>query len=264
MPVAQPTHLLVFNESSGTSVTNYGTQGTAFVIQQGTSPTDYTWTPNATTPLLGIFTGKTKTTANLPYMTNVGTTPGAAMETINLGAAFTIRGFDTATNISYICCGAGAKKNMTLAVIAPTGGGDFDLKLFVRTDGGFGNDYTTGLTALTFGTTYYFAASLEYQGSNVMQARYKLGSNATQVPATESTGADTFTNANPQINVASVDAFTDHGGIDGDLLYLAYQRGGTFWSSSDLGSINADPAGFITGFPAGSAGPTATVAWVKA
>src|SRR5262245_11277139 len=95
MSVAQPKHLIVpgfTTGMSGANVVNYGTQGTSFGFVAGSSPTHYEHVPNGT-PLAGYLDLKTADGANLPGMSNGGTTPGNSMVT-NVGLMFRIGSFN--------------------------------------------------------------------------------------------------------------------------------------------------------------------------
>lgn len=260
MSVPQPTHLLIFNEASGTSITNYGTQGTAFGIGAGSSPTDYQWHQDGTTAngfldddAASYLDGKTKTGGNQPYINNGGATPSSVLETINAAIGFMVRGSNLTTGRAGLVCGGGVNYDVSIYVRAPSGGGDFDLQVRVETPSTYGNNYT--ITGLSYNTEYRLAVSVEILGSEPkIQVRYKLDGNATVTPTAEQSGGTTWSAYNPYLNCDRTSGFTTYGGVDGKYHYFAYQRGGTAWTSTELGNINSDPAGTITGWPAGGGG----------
>jgi hypothetical protein len=264
MAVAQPDFLHIFNNASGTTPTQYGSQASGYVIQAGTSPTNYEWNPQAQTPTGGFLDVKTKQGGSIPYMTTAAAAPGAALETVNMAIAFKVDSVDAAVGGSFLVGGAGGGQALTrFRATPPAGGGDFDLDLQMETSGSFGYSPLVVASALTFGSFYQFACSIQIVTGD-MQLRYKLGSNATVTPAAQSGGADSYTNNWPALNVALQSGFSTYGGLDGQYYYFAYQRGGTHWSSADLGDINSDPSAAFTGFWPGAAPPPADPLWPQA
>jgi hypothetical protein len=263
MAVAQPDFLLVFNESSGTAVTNYGTQASGYTIQgSGSSPTDYEWNQQALSPTAGYLDLKTVGggSANLPYLTTAATAPSTGQQPLCLAIGFKIDGWDTVLTRSYLVSSGPAQvtAGFCLTVQPPAGSGDFDLHLEFRTGGGFG--WGVGnrrvMSALTFGTLYQLAACGEFSGAD-MTLRYKLNSNAVITPAAQSNGSDGLSAVWPYLNNAQYEGFNDYGGINGQLYYFALDRNGAVWSDTDLGDINSNPATAITGWPT-SGGPDLT------
>jgi hypothetical protein len=243
MTVANPTHLLVFAESSGSTVTNYGSHANDWAIQAGTENTHYQWFPGASPAYLDV---SQKTGSSLPRIETTGTAPSASLTNINVAIGFRVDSFDTTGGINaswLVVEDAGAR----IIVRSPAGSGDFDLEIRFRDTGDFGDVNT--ISALTFGTDYRVAASIDVSDPNNCQVRYKIGGSSTVTPATEGHNGLTWSNAFVELNHAT--GFDIYGGLDGRLHYFAYERGGTVWSSSDLGDINSNPAGTITGWPGG-------------
>ena len=255
MAVAQPDILLVFNEASGTAVTNYGSlSGGGYAIQgPGSSPTDYAWSPQALSPTGGLLDVKNpgNNSANMPYLTTAATAPSSAKHDCSVAVGFVLDARDSGLSRSYILTGpaAGQRPPFVLWARAPTGGGDFDLLLDAKTSGGFGFSGEVVATALTHGTLYKFSAAFYYSGGNV-SCRYKLGASAVVTLGPTSDGADTTYPAWPVLLGGFMEAFSTYGGIDGQLYYYAFERAGTAWTDTDLGDINSNPAASITGWPA--------------
>jgi hypothetical protein len=254
--VGTPDFLHVFNNTSGTTPTHYGTQASGYVIQGGTDPTNYSWSQQSLSPTAGYLDVKTKTGGSIPYLTTAATGPGSALETLNMAIGTWVDDYDTAVGGSFIVGGAGGSQTTCrLRAIAPasTTSGKFDLELQTQTAGGFGYAPFTVATDLDLATLVKFAMSVEITGGN-MQLRYKVNSNAVQTPAAQSGGADSYGNHWPALNVALQSGFSTYGGLDGRYYYFAFQRGGTFWSSTDLDDINTDPSAALGGWPSGGGG----------
>jgi hypothetical protein len=251
MPVAQPTHLLIFNEASGTTVTNAGTHGTNYVIQQGTSPTHYEWVQQAQTPTGGYLDSKVNSGSNMPYMTVGGAAQSSTIATINCALGFWLDAIasprtDLVTDGSH---------GLRVRAAPPAGSGNFDLQVRVATTSDF--LVTQTYSALSFGTFYQLALSVDVTTIAAAQMRIKLGAGSVQTPATGNfSGGQSYTT--PQPLLGAENGFTDATGVDGRYYYFAYQRGGTAWASADLDDINADPSASITGWPGGGPPPPST------
>lgn len=250
MTIINPDFLLIFNETSGTTATNYGSQTGGYTIQQGTSPTDYTWNPGA-----GSYDGyldiKTKSTSSMPYLTTAATTPGTTLEAMNFAIGFELDSFSSS---GYLLGTGSSSYNFRARAVAPTVGGDFNLEVNLSTTNGF---KTHTFTALTFGTFYALSASYDPSTIAATQVMSKLGAAATIVESTYNDTASTLLNEWPRLGMHEFD-FT--AGLDGRLHYFAWQRGGAAWSSTDLTNINSNPKSYLTGWPGGGASVAPIVA----
>lgn len=252
--VSQPSILLLFNEASGSVVTNYGSQaGGNYTVQQGASPTDYAWTPQAVRPTGGFLDLKNvgNGSANMPYLTTAATAPSASAGSHSTAVGFRIDGWDTGLTRSYIVGpnGSGIQGPIRLRVLPPSGGGNFDLSIQVLTSGGFGPaGASAGMTGLTFGTFYQVSAAARIVAGTV-ELRYLLGAGSVQALTPTSSGADSWSAHWPLLNGAINEGFTNFGAIDGQIFYFAHDRDGLFWSDAEMAAINANPAAALTGWP---------------
>lgn len=240
MAVAQPNHLLVFGESSGTSITNYGTISTVYTIGGGTSPTDYAWNTNAD-PALSYLETKQEDTANNPGMSTAATAPSGVLNTINLAIKFQ----PTTT--------AGAGTHFLLYsdkgafVYIQNTAGTYSLFLEFRDVFTQGATYTVA-TGLSYGVDHILVASIDVTTNTASQPRYKLDGNAVVTP----TAFNLDNSFGTEWPVISRGFINTGEGVKSRYYWMAYQRGGTAWTSSDLDSIYASPS-FITGWPGGGA-----------
>lgn len=242
MAVSQPTHLLVFNETSGTNVTNYGTNGTVYTIQAGSSPTNYEWSQQSLSPTAGLLDVKTKSGTNMPYLSTAASAFANTLTTVNFAVGFKL---DSIPAYRAYFHDHPTANGTRVYAREPTGGGDFDLYAFTGTTAGGGQSYSW--TALSFGTLYQLALSFDCSTPSATQIRFKLNSDATIEPATVNTTGQELTTTHGYI--LRDEGFTDVGSMDGKIYYWVYQRGGTAWTSTDLGDINSDPAANIGGWP---------------
>jgi hypothetical protein len=254
MAVAQPNHLLVFNESSGTSVTQYGTASAGYTIQQGTSPTNWEWF-NGAGPYLnnGYLQGKTTGgSANMPYLSSAATAPSAALANTNVMAAFRITGYSD--GIGIICSQNGTNDgDARISVV--TGTSDFDLVCLFNHDGDV--PITNTFTGLSFGVDYIVSMSLDASVATAVQARFKLGADSVVTPATANWNSFALRATWPYIWRRN--DFTTNFAPLGRIYAFAYGRGQAAWSAADLADINSDPAATIGGWPGG--GPNTTPIW---
>lgn len=246
--VAQTNHLLIFNESSGTAVTQYGTAASGYAIQQGTSPTNYEWHADAGS-YDGYLDSKTKSGGSTPYMTTAATAPSATLETINCCVAVEVDGYDTAVtpDSSYLAA-TNSGIALWIRVEQPSGSGNFDITLKYQ-DSGSGGAAHTIKTACTFGTLYIISTSIDVSTPSSCTLRWKVNSDA-DGSTTESHSGYNWGTSWPRLNVAP--GFTNYGGLDGRYHFFAYQRGGTAWSAADLANINSNPSSELTGWPGGA------------
>lgn len=244
MAIGQPDFLLIFNESSGTAVTNYGSQATSYAIMQGSSPTNYTWNQGS-----GSYDGyldlKTRRGANMPYLQTAATAPGTTLETVNFAVGFELDGYDDEILVSYLSTASGA---LNIVPKVAVGSGNFDLFVRFNTDSGGGTNQV--ISDLSYGVFYILSASFNCTSANACVSSYKLNSGLVST-VTDNLTLQTLPNAWPNICAAAGSAV--NGGIDGRLHFWAFQRGGTAWDSTDLATINSNPkSAFGTWWPGGS------------
>lgn len=252
MSVAQPNILLAFTDASGSSITNDGSLGTAWSVGHGAETTD--WIRHSTSGLYnGYLESLTQNGSGQTWIQPAGTAPSGALEAINFLMAFRITSF---SSLAYLLSPNGSSNGDAQAwASAPAGSGDFDLNARFLNNGGAAINMTAVL-ALTFGTDYVLSGSLDPSTATATQARFKLGAASVDAPATANW--NTFgLNASWPWGMRQ-NGFDNYFGWKGRNHAFVYQRGGTFWSSSDLGSINSNPTTFITGWPGGGGGGGAT------
>lgn len=257
MAVAQPTHLLIFNETSGANITNYGTVSTVYAIQQGSATTHYEWVQQAQTPTGGYIDLKQKGGANMPWMATAATAFANTLTTLNFAIGFTVDSLEGIVGNNFVSHPDANEGDVFVNVVGPSAGGDFDITMALNSNNGSSSGPTHTFTGLTFGTFYRIAASLDVSSPATATGRFKLGSNATVTPATTNMTSQNMGTSHPWFNRAR--DFTNYGGHDGRFYYIAYQRGGTPWSSTDLGDINTDPSAAITGWPGAASNFTLAV-----
>jgi hypothetical protein len=253
MTVANPDFLLVFNEASGTSVTNHGSQAGAYTINQGSSPTNWEWHPN-TGPFTGFFESKSASGANMPYLSTAVAAPTQGLDTLNCAIGFQLHalGGAGATRLTSSSATTGDGDVIIMAV-PPSGGGNFDLEVSFKTLGSQALSQT--FTALSFNTNYQLAVSIDVSTPTAVQARFKLGAASVVAPATVNWSSEELDDEWPYL--CRRQDFNNYFGLDGYLYYWAYERGGTAWSATDLADINTDPSAAINGWPGGG-GPATT------
>jgi hypothetical protein len=253
MAVARPNHLLVFNESSGTAVTQYGTASAGYSIQNtGTSPTNWEWFSGAGLYLNnGYLQGKTASGSGMPYLSSAATVPSAALANINVMAAFRVTGFSSGVGI--ICAENGGDGDVKIQANTAVGTGDYDLFCRFTNDGSA--EISTTFSDLSFTNDYILSMSLDATTPTAVQARFKLGAGSVVAPATANWNSFGMRATWPYIWRRN-DLPTDLAPL-GRIYAFAYGRGQTVWSATDLGDINTDPDAAITGWP--GAGATTTV-----
>lgn len=250
MSVAQPTHLLIFAEASGTSITNYGTAGTAFTIQQGTSPTNYAWHPGAGPFSTGYYEGITNNGATMPYATTTGTISGT-LQSRKFACGFQVQSLDN--TIASILGRGVSEHGMRVRANSPAGAGDFDLTIQFDSVN-FNQTRVLTIAALTFNTNYFLASQLKASTPTVTEIRAKLNSASVVTSGTQDWSGDTLDTE--QIQPFLPDSFTNIRGFDGFCYYLAYGVGGADWSDTDFADINSDPVHTLGGWPiASTVGP---------
>jgi len=251
MSVPQPDYLHTFNEASGATITNYGSKATAYVLDTAgaTENTDWIWHPDAgPSPYLGYYEGVTGQGANMPWASTAQTGPGTSIVTINAMIAFNITDLPGA-GFTVFMAGSG-EADITIRAQNKVGS-NFDV--FVDWANSGSTHINTTFTGLTFGTDYSVATALDVTTLSAVIGTARL--NATeQNTGTSNWVSHSLVNGWPFFSRSS--GFDIYFGIIGKVRAMAYQRGGTAWTSSELTSINADPA-FITGWPsAGGAADT--------
>ena len=252
MSVPQPDYLHTFNQASGATITNYGSKATAYVIDTAgaTENTDWSWHADAgPSPYLGYYLGITAEGANMPWASTAQGAQGGGLVTINAMVAFNITNFGAGGGGCYFI---GDRADGDVRISAGNKvGSNFDLT--VRWSNGGGGVISTTFTNLTFGTDYAVACSLDVTTTTAVFGTARVNSTE-QSTATANWSAQGLTPTWVYFGRSS--SFDIYYGIVGRVRAMAYQRGGTAWTSSELTSINADPA-FITGWPsAGGAADT--------
>lgn len=254
--VAQPDWLLVFNETSGTNVTNYGATTGSYTLQDDpTAPamaptTDYVWHSN-TGPFKGYLESKTKNSFAMPWLATTATAPSATLETINVAIAFLIRSVDNNSCRLVSASNNPSDGGVFIQTNSPAGSGDFDLEVKFSHDGS--QSILKTFSALSFNAVHQVAACIDVSGGlSAITGRYKLNAGTVQTNSTTWT-SNSFEAAWPRLLRRS--DFTKYYGLDGNIYYFACDRGGTAWSSGDLDAINASPAGALTGWPSSGNAP---------
>lgn len=267
MSISQPNFLMVFNETSGKNVTNYGTNVGLFAIAaQATENTDFAWHPGA-----GIYANDgyleplTAVGAHEPYLSTAATGPGSTITVMNFAVGFRIHSGTAISGTFTFFCTPGSSTSVgdvQLSAISPAGSGNFDLHCQVNNTGGANPIIFTDVTALLFDTDYIVSVSIDPTTVSATVGLLKFGSNTTQTPTSVNWTSFALDSAWPLIMRRS--DFTNYFAMNGRLYFWAYQRGSTAWNSTDLAAINSNPATAIPGWPSGGGGSTATCAWWKA
>lgn len=243
--VPQPDFLFTLDQASGTTIVNYGTQATSYVIGTNVGAvegTDWAWRPN-TGPWLGRYEGITDGGNNMPLPNTAATGPGTSVAPENLMIGFYLRSFGNGGQTALV----GRKTNgLNIACISPSAGGDFDIQIRISNSGSV--DSTTTITNRSFNTYYMLCVSVDTsQSPAVITAKVNQ---ETPVTNTISYAGQVMTNTWP--GFLRPDFFTIYYGLDGYCTAYAHHRNAAAaWTDSDMASINADPS-FITGWPSGA------------
>ena len=263
MAISQPTHLICPGYTtgmSGANITNYGSDGTNFAVQQGSSPTNYEQVPNADAKL-GYLDLKTKTLSNMPWITTSASAFANTLVTLNIAAGFTVDSLEGVVGQKIYT--ASSNNAPRILINSPSVSGDFDIVVRMYTTSGGGYEYTYSSTTfganLTFGTEYRLAASLDVTTPTAAIIKFKLNSSSVVTSPSQNISGQVLNTSQPWLNRDA--DFTTYGGNDGQLEFFAYERGGTAWGDSDLASVTSDPATAFAGWwPGGGGGGGSTLA----
>lgn len=263
MTILAPKHLLLFGETNGTGITNYGTTGSPYTIQNGAQNTDWSWHPGLGLFVPGGYLQTVHTQTTETYATTAATAPSATLETINFAAAFRCTAFDSAAGGGVFCNptgGLGAREgNLSLEVRNPSAGSDFDLNVLFTSSGS--TSVTQVFTGLTFGTDYQVAGTVDVSAPAAVLLHVALNGGSVQTPASGNMNTFNWEGAWPMIGGINGLLGTNWG-LVGRFYYWIYDRGGaTQWSNPDLLAINANPT-IVPGWPGLPAPPLMGQTWL--
>lgn len=251
MTIAQPDFLLVPPSSgSSTTVTNYGSQATSYVIGAGTNVThwEYTTGPYSAGGALML---KVDNGANMPRMTTAATAPGTANDSMNFSCGFRIDSWSGANGAEYLCEGG---SDGYIKVWLTESGGTYSI--IVRADSSTaGWSQTTIATGLAASTYHQVSVRVDLSTVTAGVLHYKVNSGSvTQIGTSQNFSGGSLANAWPQINKEN--GQNQFGGFVGRLAYWVYDRTSTPWATTDMDSIHSDPVtAFGTWWPGGGGQP---------
>lgn len=228
----------------GAVVTNSGSLGTDYTLK-GTGSTrsasNGLWTGS------GKITGSSNVTGAQTWINITGATgPGTALRCISAALGFKITSLNDSG--AKLVTPSTANTDGNLNITADADGGGFSVSVEFRHAGGAGTTIlkygsaAIGAAALSFGTVYQLACSLDVNTSSAVVPRTKLNAGSVQTGSTSSFTSFSMENAWPRLLHRQDFAGTGGFGFVGDLYYFAELVDATaFWASADLDSINADP-----------------------
>lgn len=245
---AQPDFLLVFNEVSGSTVTNYGTAASGYTVANS----GFTWTQNN-----GFWTNSgylqgTSNVSTMPSLTSAATGPGTALDSINCAIAFRMLGSSLDNNSAKLVMPSTSTSDGNILVTCDTNGAGFDLNIGFRHTGGAGTTPIT-FTGLAYNTNYQLACALDMTTVSAALPRAKLNAGTAANGTSANFTSFGFENAWPRLLHRS-DFETGAFSFNGRIYYLGYERTSTPWSLADLDAINANPVTAFTGWPGGGGG----------
>lgn len=250
MSIAKPNFLHSYSQTSGTTITNYGSTNGNYVIQQGSSGTNWNWLPNG-----GIYTGGgayqsvTGQGSSMGYASTSATAPSSVLVDINFMVAFTITALNSTGSRDMLIGPNSLPTNGDAYVeaIAPAGGGNYDLHC-TFTNAGAGNNISVTFSALTFSTNHILAMSCNVATATAVATIFQVDTGAAQQPATANWNTQTW-NATWPFHTRRND-FTNYYGLRGSLFAWAYQRGASVaWNTTDINNICTNGPTVIPGWP---------------
>lgn len=244
-----PQILLAMTQTSGSNITNYGSGGGTFPIQAGaTENTDFRWVGGSYLEYQTRYEGGGASTQ--PYTTLGGLALGTTFSHIYVAMKFRITSYDSGVlNQGHLCWPAtgGGDGGIGVRLVAPSGGGDFDLYCKGETASLFPIGTHT-FTALTFGTDYSLCVVADLTSNTAVQMKFLLDAGTVQKPATTNPGGDSWSTDAGYLDRRG--DFDKYGGVVGRLYYFVHGRG-TLLSDGDMGTANSSPSSFFTGWPSG-------------
>jgi hypothetical protein len=245
--VDTPSFLMKMTQSSGATLANSGTNGGSFAVTNHDSSaevegTDFSWHAGAGPYSNGYLQSTTNKGVKQVWLSTSATAPSGTLENMNVAIGFRVDsgGFQN-NRFDPLDCSS-SNGGFAMSFKGAVGGGDFDMDTWSVTNSGSGTiSATTFPTGLLFATDYIFAMSLDVTtgGAAAVQARFKFGGNAVQSPATADWTTFTLESAWPYFLRSRT--LSNYFGMTGRVNFIALQRGGNAWSSSDLGTITSDP-----------------------
>jgi hypothetical protein len=249
MPLAQPKIMFVFAETSGKTITNYGSTGNAAINSAAAcvETTDFAWVAGAS-PLLSYLSLITKdtspATSSQPTIDLTGYTLGTTFSHIYTAVGFRLASLDGVLNEGYLANPKnGAQGGLKLRV-TPNGGG-FDLFCHWEATNFFPVGETT-FSALSFGTDYRVVAYCDPTNTAAVVTKFLLDGGSVIAPATTNPGTDVW-----DTDAGYIDRrhdFAIYGGVTARLYYWVHDRGVAL-ADADMSAINSDPSTAWTGWP---------------
>ena len=258
MTIDTPKHLLICNESSGSSITNYGSAGTAYTVNRGSSGTDYKW-HNGAGSYDGYYEGVTAGGSSTPYGTTTGT-QSTTPATVCFAAGFRLASPLNNSVATIFGFGATDLGNGIRVRCVDDGAGGFDLIPYLSSTTGASVSCTLAASGLTFNTDYFVSGMVDFGDITNVAMRCKLSGNAV-VPGsgTGNWTGELFTVDQPTFAATYDDvANSNIRGLTGFIYYWAYWLGGNAFSDTDMANINTSPKTYIPNWPGGT---TSTIAF---
>lgn len=253
MAVPNPEILLTLNESSGTTVTNYGSVATNPTVANGSENTDWQWNNNAD-ELAGNWQPITETGTNHAYIDLTGITTPTALDDLWFFFDFTATAYDTTGSgwgfIAGSSNGTTDRGPIMARMSAPTSTGNFDLTLEVESSSS-SHVVQNVYADLSFSTRYKIAGRFDSSTTSACVLHTKKDSDSVVSSSSFSFTGRTFRSNAGYIGKRG--ATSNKYSWKGNLYAWAYGHGDTL-SDSDLGDLTSDPAGTITGWPGAGGG----------
>jgi hypothetical protein len=246
--------MLIFNESSGTSITNYGSASNPVVETEAGGTAQYNWQTDQ-----GSYDGYLQIQEDQGSNQTIVDLSALTLPTegdINMAFGVAVHEYDTrVSSIGYLHSMSPddtSKGGVQMDVDEPTTGGgspnDFNLILTATDD-----DNTVATTDvvfqdLTFSTFYQIALHVD---SSTGTLRVKLDS-GTPVNGTSAGFPSTNAWFGHGGKIGRGNSFAHYYGIKADLYYWYEDRGTDIaWSDTDLSNVNSDPQTYLSGWPSG-------------
>ena len=246
--------LFIYNESSGTSITNYGDTSTAATIDANGTP-QYTWNQDSGS-YDGFLTISDHVGSNMTWIDMDGITMDQEGD-INLAIGFSVSAYDTSSSsqgwLKTMWNSANETGGMSIKVNDPSTTGDYNLELRCQEDDATPDFQINGgvFADLSFSTIYLLSMSIDVSAPRFAA---KLDS---QTVAEDTAGGGSFSSNYWRNHAGHIGRgnFAGNFGVQANLYYFFEERGSSIaWGDSDLANVNSDPAGNLTGWPSSGGG----------
>lgn len=255
MTVPQTNFIWRTNETTGLTLTNYGTTSGNYTNGAAGSPvkgTDYDWF-SGTGPLQGRFQNVTTGNTKMSWFSTAATAPGTTLTTINAFVAFNIS--DVEAILARTCFmrsdTANGRNGEVFFEAQNKVGSNFDLFAgYMTTEGGqLDTSAASSFSTLSFNTNYIVAISVDVTNDSAVVAQASLNG-AAAVTLTGTTNWHGYTWGAAWPVLLRNHEYAIYGGLKGYFHGGAYQRGGTAWTGAELAQISSDPSAITGWLPA--------------